>query len=67
MDTEKLANQRLAQVEAEWRQAKLDGSVTPELRSKLSDTRRWYRERWRPIDPNGVQPATAQTGVVSIG
>ena len=61
------ATYKLAAVETEWREAKLDGTLTPELRTKLSDTRRWYRERWRPVDPNGVQPQAAQVRIATIG
>ena len=69
MDTEDplIARRRLEAVEAEFLQAKLDGTVTTELRTKLSDTRRWYRERWRPLALNGVQPSVVETGITSIG
>lgn len=64
-----LARVRLEQIEAEWRRAKRDGTTTRELKTRLADARRWYRERWRPVDPNGVQPGVVEgfSGVSSPG
>lgn len=59
MDTQQIIERgKLAELEQKFVAAKAAGKLTNKLRHELREARRAYRDRWRPVDPNGAQPTT---------
>ena len=56
---------KLAEIEAEFTEAKADDSLTPSLRAKLEKARREYREKWRIPTGASVQPASVKASAKS--
>ena len=51
---------KLAQIESDFIDHKLNGTDTAEVRAGLEKARREYREKWRTPTANSVQPATVK-------